>query len=134
MKRLILCVFVLAHVQVASAETAFQFTAPGLRAPDDPDVNGVRFSILHGKGQRIRGFDFGLLSLSESAELSGLGLVVGVGKVTGKIRIQTDLAGSDVVEVKFDGQVVAPSREASTHDSSEVDANTPPADESPHRS
>jgi len=30
------------------------------------------------------------------------------GKITGKIRIQTDVPGSEVLEVKFDGQVVTP--------------------------
>jgi hypothetical protein len=33
------------------------------------------------------------------------------GKVAGKILIETDVTGSEVVEVKFDGQVVAPSLE-----------------------
>lgn len=85
MKRSILCFLLLVHAGVASAETAFQFAAPGLRAPDDPKVNGVRFSILHGRNESVRGLDFGLLSLSETANLSGLGLVAGVGKVTGNM-------------------------------------------------
>ena len=85
MKRMILCFFLLLHASAASAEVPFQFTAPGLRAPDDPDVNGVRFSIFHGKNQSVRGLDFGLLSLSETSDLSGLGLVLGLGKVTGKM-------------------------------------------------
>lgn len=83
MKRWILCMFVLAHAGTASAEAAFQFAAPGVRAPDDPHVNGVRFAIFHGENQRVRGLDFGLLSLSETGELSGLGLVLGLGKVNG---------------------------------------------------
>lgn len=82
MKRLILCTLLLVLAGTASAETAFQFAAPGLRAPDDPDVNGIRFSILHGENQSVRGVDFGLLSLSETGTLSGLGLVLGLGKVT----------------------------------------------------
>ena len=35
--------------------------------------------------QSVRGLDFGLLSLSETADLSGLGLVIGMGKVTEKM-------------------------------------------------
>ena len=85
MKRSLLCVLLLVVAGTASAETAFQFAAPGLRAPDDPNVNGVRFAIFHGVNQRVRGVDFGFLSLSETADLSGLGLVLGLGKVTGKM-------------------------------------------------
>jgi len=85
MKRSLLCVLLLVVAGTASAETAFQFSAPGLRAPDDPNVNGVRFAIFHGVNQRVRGVDFGFLSLSETADLSGLGLVLGLGKVTGKM-------------------------------------------------
>jgi hypothetical protein len=69
----------------ASAETEAQFTAPGLRAPDDANVNGLRFTIFHGKNESVRGFDFGLLSLSETGQLSGLGLVIGLGKVAGSM-------------------------------------------------
>jgi hypothetical protein len=34
--------------------------------PDDPEVSGMRFSVIHGENQRMSGFDLGLLSLSES--------------------------------------------------------------------
>ncbi len=85
MKRLILCFSLLVYANLASAETAFQFSAPNLQAPKDPDVNGVRLSILHGKNQSIRGLDLGLLSLSETSNLSGLSLVLGMGKVTGEM-------------------------------------------------
>ncbi len=68
---------------VASAEAPFQFAAPGVRAPDDPHVNGFRFSLLHGKNQSVRGLDFGLLSLSETSNLSGAAFVLGIGRVTG---------------------------------------------------
>jgi hypothetical protein len=83
MKRSLLCLFVLLHASAALAEVPFQFAAPALRAPDDPNVNGVRFSIFYGTNERVRGLDFGLLSLSETTNLSGLGLVAGLGKVTG---------------------------------------------------
>jgi len=67
----------------ALAEVAFQFTAPNLQVPEDPAVNGFRLSLFHGQNRSVRGFDLGLLSLSETAALSGLSLVAGVGKVTG---------------------------------------------------
>jgi hypothetical protein len=70
---------------LASAEAPFQFAAPNVRAPDDPNVNGVRFSIFHGKNQSVRGLDLGLLSLSETSNLSGASLVLGVGRVTGQM-------------------------------------------------
>ena len=85
MKRMILSFFLLIYASVASAETPFQFSAPNLQSPQDPDVNGVRLSILHGKNQSVRGFDLGLLSLSETSILSGVGLVLGMGKVTGEM-------------------------------------------------
>jgi hypothetical protein len=85
MKRLILCLALLLFANTALAETAFQFTAPNLRAPDDPDVNGVRFSLFHGKNTSVRGFDVGILSLSESSEFSGLRLAAGVSRVTGEM-------------------------------------------------
>ena len=83
MKRMILCLLFLASANMASAETPFQFAAPNHNSPKDPNVNGVRFSIFYGKNESVRGVDFGLLSLSETSNLSGLGLVLGMGKVTG---------------------------------------------------
>jgi hypothetical protein len=80
---MVACLFVLAFAHAATAETSFQFAAPNHQSPRDPDVNGVRLAIFHGKNQSVRGVDFGLLSLSETSRLSGLGLVLGVGKVTG---------------------------------------------------
>ncbi len=85
MKRMILSFLLLIFASVASAETPFQFAAPNLQAPQDPDVNGVRFSIFHGKNRTQSGLDLGLLSLSETQNLSGVGLVLGIGKVTGEI-------------------------------------------------
>ncbi len=85
MKRMILCVFLLLYANMASAETFFQFSAPNHQSPEDPDVNGVRLSILHGKNQSVRGLDVGLLSLSETSNLSGVSLVLGIGKVTGEM-------------------------------------------------
>ena len=82
MKRTILGFVFLVSANLASAETPFQFSAPNHQSPKDPNVNGVRLSILHGKNQSVRGLDLGLLSLSETSNLSGAGLVLGMGKVT----------------------------------------------------
>jgi hypothetical protein len=80
---MVLCFSLLICANLASAETPFQFGVPNHNAPDDPDVNGIRFSIFHGKNRSVRGLDLGLLSLSETSNLSGVGLVLGMGKVTG---------------------------------------------------
>ena len=85
MKRLTLSLFLLLFANTAFAEAAFQFAAPNHQSPKDPIVNGVRLSVLHGVNESVRGLDFGLLSLSETSNLSGLGLVLGVGKVTGEM-------------------------------------------------
>ena len=83
MKRILVSFALLIHATLAYAETPFQFAALNYQAPRDPSVNGVRLSILRGKNQSVRGVDFGLVSVSETANLSGLGLVLGMGKVTG---------------------------------------------------
>jgi hypothetical protein len=62
----------------APAETPFQFAAPNLNAPADPNVGGVRFSLLHGENESVRGVDFGLLSLSETSRASGAAFIGGV--------------------------------------------------------
>ena len=74
MKRTILCFFLLVSANMASAETSFQFAAPNHQSPRDPHVNGMRFSLLHGVNESMRGFDFGLLSLSETTNLSGMAM------------------------------------------------------------
>jgi hypothetical protein len=77
--------FVLAALlcaDTALGDAAFQFTAPNLRVPDDPAVNGMRLSLLHGKNTRVRGFDLGLLSLSQASETSGVSFVAGIHRVT----------------------------------------------------
>ena len=66
----------------AYAQAAFQFAAPGVRAPDSPMVSGVRFSVLHGQNQGQHGFDLGLLSMSETTNFSGLALILGINRVT----------------------------------------------------
>ena len=88
MKRSIPCLVCLALLlapNLVRAEAAFQFTAPNLRVPDDLAVNGVRFSLFRGDNTSVKGFDVGLLSLSESSQFSGLSLVAGVHRVTGEM-------------------------------------------------
>lgn len=67
----------------AHAQRAFQFAVPNMRVPNNPHVNGIRLSIIHGKNESQRGLDLGLLSMSETSNLSGLSLIAGVSKVTG---------------------------------------------------
>ena len=85
MKQVIPFVCLLFLANVAFAETGFQFAAPNVNAPDDPDVSGMRFSFLYGKNQSMSGLDLGLLSMSETSKMSGLALVAGVHKVTGEM-------------------------------------------------
>jgi hypothetical protein len=66
----------------AFADAPFQFAAPGVRAPDDPHVSGMRLAFFHGENQRVRGVDFGILSLSETADLSGFSAILGMGRVS----------------------------------------------------
>lgn len=82
MKQVISIVCVLFFASAAFAEAGFQFAAPGVRAPDDPEVSGMRFSVLYGVNQSMRGLDVGLLSMSETSSMSGLALIGGVHKVT----------------------------------------------------
>lgn len=83
MRSTILLLSLLVFAQAALAETPFQFAAPNLRAPDDPNVSGMRFSLFHGSNRSVRGFDLGLLSLSETSNLSGFSAVLGVGRLNG---------------------------------------------------
>jgi hypothetical protein len=74
-------VFALAPLFVASmavADTGFQFAAPNVNVPSDPNVTGVRLSFLHGQNQSVRGLDFGILSLSETSHASGVAFIGGV--------------------------------------------------------
>jgi hypothetical protein len=69
------------HVGAAHADATAQFAAGGFRAPDEADVNGLRFSLIYGENGRMSGFDLGILSLSESQELSGIAMVLGIHKL-----------------------------------------------------
>jgi hypothetical protein len=79
---LALCLFFFANAAFAQA-AGFQFAAPNFRAPKNPEVSGVRFSVIHGENQVQSGLDMGLLSMSETSRFSGLGLIAGISRVTG---------------------------------------------------
>ena len=81
MKRLVLALVPLFVAGAALADTPFQFAAPNLNAPPDPDVRGVRFSFLHGENRSVKGLDLGLLSLSETSRASGVAFIGGVHSV-----------------------------------------------------
>lgn len=68
---------------IATADTTAQFAAGGFRGPDDPNVNGFRFTLIYGENDRMSGFDMGILSLAESKELSGMAMVLGLHRLTG---------------------------------------------------
>ena len=82
MKRLALVLVALFVASAALAETPFQLGVPGANLPSDPDVRGVRFSLLHGENHSTRGLDFGILSLSETSRFSGVAFIGGVHYVT----------------------------------------------------
>lgn len=85
MKRFWLCFLLLVLPATALAGTPFQFAAPNVRAPDDPDVNGMRLSLFHGTNRSVRGFDLGVLSLTETAGLTGASVVFGIGRTSGNM-------------------------------------------------
>jgi hypothetical protein len=68
----------------AISETSFQFSFAGAQIPQDPDVNGFRVSLLHGKNASMRGFDLGLVSIAEAQNASGFSMILGLSKVTGR--------------------------------------------------
>lgn len=68
----------------ACAETAFQFSAAGVQAPADPNVDGCRLSLFYGSNSSVRGVDLGLASLSESTSSSGFRAILGIHRVTGR--------------------------------------------------
>lgn len=62
----------------ARADAALQLALPGLQAPRDPDVDGVRLVLLHGENARVSGVDLGFAAISEAAVQSGLTLNLGL--------------------------------------------------------
>ena len=83
MRPLIVCSLILFLAGTASADAAFQFTVPGFQAPKDAKVDGIRFSIIHGKTESLNGVDFGLFSLNETGKLSGAAFVFGLHLLSG---------------------------------------------------
>jgi hypothetical protein len=77
-KRLALALVSLFVAGAALAETGFQLAVPNANVPRDPNVKGVRVSLLHGENQSTRGLDFGILSLSETSRASGVAFIAGV--------------------------------------------------------
>jgi len=66
----------------AHAEVAAQFGSPWVQAPKDPNVAGLRFVLFNAANDSVRGFDVGMLSLSEAKRQSGVSMNWGIGKVT----------------------------------------------------
>jgi len=86
MKRTTALLVALGLVLLASsayAQAGFQLALPNVQLPPSQDVSGLRLSIIHGKNRSQRGLDLGLLSMSETANLSGLALIAGISRVTG---------------------------------------------------
>ena len=79
---ILLMAAVIAAPQMAAADATAQFAAGGFRAPDEPNVNGFRFTLLFGKNTQMDGLDLGILSVSKSASLSGVAMVFGVHQLT----------------------------------------------------
>lgn len=71
---------------VSNADVTAQFAAGGFRGPDDPNVSAFRFTLINGRNTNMGGFDLGLLSLSESENLSGFGLIFGLHRLTGNMN------------------------------------------------
>lgn len=85
MKRVILSVCLALFCQAAAADTPFQLGLPNVNVPSDPQVNGMRLSFLYGKNHATHGLDVGVLAMSETSDFSGLALVGGVSRVTGRM-------------------------------------------------
>jgi hypothetical protein len=84
-KQSILIVCLVLFANMAGAATGFQLAVPRTNVPSDPRVEGMRLSFLWGKNSSTNGLDVGLLSMSETSNFSGLALVGGVSKVTGRM-------------------------------------------------
>ena len=85
MKRSILFLCLIFVASAAGAETSFQLGVPNTNVPSDPNVSGMRLSFIWGKNSSTNGLDVGILAMSETSNFSGLALVGGVSKVTGRM-------------------------------------------------
>lgn len=70
----------------ALADAGAQIAGPGFREPDDSTVRGFRASLLIGEVDDLHGFDLGILSLSQTRNLTGFALVFGISQVTGTAK------------------------------------------------
>jgi hypothetical protein len=76
-------IFILLYSTAAFADAGFQFAMPGVQAPKDPNVNGMRLVFLYGKNTKVSGLDLGFASFNESVNQSGFTFNMGLSKVTG---------------------------------------------------
>ena len=83
MRSLLLVLILAATALPAAAEVPFQFATVGVRAPESPDVNGARLTLLYGKNRSVRGLDLGFFSFSETERLDGFQSVFGMARVSG---------------------------------------------------
>jgi hypothetical protein len=88
MRRLVFLILFLSTIGLVAPSAAVAEPATGQialvgRAPDNPDVDGVRLSIIYGKNRRMSGLDLGFFSMSESQEMSGAAFVFGFHRLTG---------------------------------------------------
>ena len=86
MRRFAIVLIATLIASVAQAETSAQFTMPGVRAPDDPNVSSFRFSLLYGKADSVKGLDLGLASFSETGDFSGFSFIMGIAHATGTTK------------------------------------------------
>jgi len=81
------CITMLAALSLSQAavanEVPAQFSTVGFNGPDSQDVNGFRFSLVHGQTESVQGFDMAALGLSEVDTLEGVSfnLFLGASKV-----------------------------------------------------
>lgn len=64
-------------VATASFATPVQLGLPGTNLPADPTVAGLRFNLIWGKNDSVKGVDLGLLALMETKKMHGLQLAWG---------------------------------------------------------
>ena len=82
----IACIACIAFTGSASADASAQFQFAGLRAPDDPNVDGFRFSLLYGNSEKLGGFDLAGALYAGSSEFSGAGPWFAMAHVRGDSR------------------------------------------------
>jgi len=81
-KNIFVASLVLLYSTAALAEVGFQFNMIA-QMPEDPDVQGMRIVLLHGKNENVGGLDLGLASFSESTNQSGFTFNMGISHITG---------------------------------------------------